>query len=168
MRSFWVTAASVPQHGDESLLVRARAGFNSSGVLLQGEIEMADLEIVTLQLFGEAYLVASIRMMAQNHSRASLGRSQAALRAVKAQNLVSGPKSPCCALKELKAPRRPSPAPCWCGRKKPKGGQELLPQEMISDLACCSASALRVDGIQPAMKGVQVRRRASESLSRSP
>ena len=38
-------------------------------------------------------------------------------------------------------------------RKKLKGGQELLPQEMISDLACCSALALRVNlvnGIQPA------------------
>ena len=152
---FAVMAASVPQHGLQSLLVRARAGFNSSGVLLPGDFQMADLEIVTFQLLGEAYLVVSMEMMTQNHSRASLGRSQAALRAVKAQNLVrSGRESLCCALKELKAPRRPSPAPCWHGiRTKPKGDQELLPQEMISDVACCSALALRVNlvsGMQPA------------------
>ena len=56
-------AASLPEHGLQNLLVRARAGFNRSGVLLPGDFEMADLEIVTFQLFGEASLVASMEMM---------------------------------------------------------------------------------------------------------
>lgn len=149
-----VTSPAGAQERPESELVIAGSGANSSGGLLEGEEQMADLALVTSQLLGEVMnLVASMEMIAQNHCRASLARAvHAPLRDVKEMSFMRTdcPESFFFALREeLKASRRSSRAASCCGmtiRKKPRPlGKELLPQaaEMISDLACFCASGVK-------------------------